>query len=149
MRFAIALAAAFMVATPAAAQQAPQVPKALTDPATAEKLSRMMQVLSKSFLELPIGEVEAAAEGREPTAADRRRTVREAGKEGDPNFEQKLQSQVANSKPMMDAAMKALAAALPAMMDGMSRAGEELQKGPYVAETFPVKIEENYIVIDL
>jgi nitrite reductase/ring-hydroxylating ferredoxin subunit len=28
-------------------------------------------------------------------------------------------------------------------------AGAELAKGPYVAETFPVKVEENYIVIDL
>jgi nitrite reductase/ring-hydroxylating ferredoxin subunit len=27
--------------------------------------------------------------------------------------------------------------------------GSELQKGPYVAETYAVKVEENYIVIDI
>jgi nitrite reductase/ring-hydroxylating ferredoxin subunit len=27
--------------------------------------------------------------------------------------------------------------------------GAELVKGPYVAETFPVRVEENYIVIDI
>lgn len=129
MRLFIATLAAAMLAAPAAAQQAPAVPKELTDPANAERLARMMQVLSKAFLELPIGEVEAAAAGREPTAADRKRNVREAGKAGDPDFEKILESQVANSKPMMEAAMKALAASLPAMMESISRAGEELEKG--------------------
>ena len=28
-------------------------------------------------------------------------------------------------------------------------AGEELAKGPYVAETFPVTIEQNYVVIEI
>jgi nitrite reductase/ring-hydroxylating ferredoxin subunit len=27
--------------------------------------------------------------------------------------------------------------------------GEELVKGPYVAESFPVSVEENYVVVDL
>ena len=27
--------------------------------------------------------------------------------------------------------------------------GSELLKGPYVAETFPVSVEEDYLVIDL
>jgi 3-phenylpropionate/trans-cinnamate dioxygenase ferredoxin subunit len=27
--------------------------------------------------------------------------------------------------------------------------GSELQKGPYMAETFPVSVEENYVVIDV
>ena len=26
--------------------------------------------------------------------------------------------------------------------------GEELQKGPYVAETFPVRVEDNYVIIE-
>jgi 3-phenylpropionate/trans-cinnamate dioxygenase ferredoxin subunit len=28
-------------------------------------------------------------------------------------------------------------------------AGSQLLKGPYVAETFPVSVEEDYLVIDL
>ena len=116
---------------PAPRQAAPEtitVPPALTDPATADKLSRMMGALSKAFLELPVGEIEAAAEGRPATRADRKRTVRQLGRAEDPNFERNLQRDLANSKPMIEASMKAMAAALPAMMKGLSDAGRELDK---------------------
>ena len=116
---------------PAPRQAAPQtitVPPALTDPAMTDKLARMMQAMSKTFLELPVGEIEAAAEGRPATRADRRRTVRQLGRAEDPNFERNLQRDLANSKPMIEASMKAMAAALPAMMKGMSEAGRELDK---------------------
>ena len=134
------LLSAAMIASPALAQSkpapapapaAPQtmtVPPALTDPATAEKLARMMQAMSKAFLELPVGEIEAAAEGRAATRADRRRTVRSVGRAEDPNFERNLQRDIANSKPMIEASMKAMAAALPAMMKGLSDARRELDK---------------------
>jgi hypothetical protein len=134
------LLSAAMIASPALAQSkpapapapaAPQtmtVPPALTDPATAEKLARMMQAMSKAFLELPVGEIEAAAEGRPATRADRRRTVRSVGRAEDPDFERNLQRDIANSKPMIEASMKAMAAALPAMMKGLSDAGRELDK---------------------
>jgi hypothetical protein len=116
---------------PAPAPVAPQtitVPPALTDPAMADRLARMMRAMSKAFLELPVGEIEAAAEGRPATRADRRRTVRSAGRADDPNFERNLQRDIANSKPMIDASMKAMATALPAMMKGLSEAGRELEK---------------------
>jgi hypothetical protein len=116
---------------PAPGQAAPQtitVPPALTDPATADKLARMMQAMSKAFLELPVGEIEAAAEGRKATRADRQRTVRQLGRSEDPNFERNLQRDLANSKPMIEASMKAMAAALPAMMKSLSEAGRELDK---------------------
>ena len=116
---------------PAPAPAAPQtinVPPALTDPATAEKLTRMMQAMSKAFLELPVGEIEAAAQGRPATRADRRRTIRALGRAEDPNFERNLQRDLANAKPMIESSMKAMAAALPAMMKGLSEAGRELDK---------------------
>ena len=113
---------------PPGSSEAIAVPPQLTDPATAEKLSRMMQAMSKVFLELPVGEIEAAAEGRKSTRADRRRTVRQLGRADDPNFERNFQREIANSKPMIEASMKALAAALPAMMRGMGEAGRELEK---------------------
>jgi len=130
-----------LIASPALAQTKPStapqrsapeaiaVPPALTDPAMADQLARMMQALSKAFLNLPVGEIEAAAEGRPATRADRRRTVREAGRAEDPNFERDFQRQIANSKPMIEASMKALAAAMPAMIKGLSEAGRELEKG--------------------
>ena len=113
--------------TPAAPETITMPPE-LTDPAMADRLARMMQAMSKAFLELPVGEIEAAAEGRPATRADRRRTVRQIGRAEDPNFERDLQREIANSKPMIEASMKALAAALPAMMKGLSEAGRELEK---------------------
>ncbi len=126
-----------LVASPALAQTRPAppstpeavaVPPELTDPATAEKLARMMQALSKAFLNLPVGEIEAAVEGRPATGADRRRTVREVGRAEDPNFERDFDREIAGSRELVQTSMKALAAALPAMMRGLSEAGRELDK---------------------
>ena len=135
MRALIMIAAVTLAASPAAAQEAPspaspdiQIPKELTDPAMADKLANIMQALSTAFLDLPVGQVEAAVEGREPTAQDRKRTIREAGRADDPHFEQRLQQQIATAKPMMRASMKALAAALPAMIQGMGAAAKEMEK---------------------
>lgn len=120
------------VAAPAVAQQQPvapvQVPQELTDPAVAEKLANVMQVLSKAFLNLPVGEVQAAVEGRQPTAAEKKMTVRDMGRLDDPNFDRNFQQQIAQSKPMIEGAMKALSSALPPMMEGMQKSGEALDR---------------------
>ena len=113
---------------PAAPPETITVPPELSDPATAEKLGRMMQAMSKAFLDLPVGEIEAAAEGRPATRADRRRTVRELGRRDDPNFERNFQRDLAQSRVAMQASMKAFVAALPAMMKGLTEAGRELEK---------------------
>ena len=124
-------------ATPAFSQAKPApvappetiaVPQALSDPATADKLARMMQSLSQAFLNMPVGEIEAAAQGRAATPADRNRTLREVGRKDDPNFEQNLQRDLAGSSGMMQATMKAFVAGLPSLMKGMSEAGRELEK---------------------
>ena len=47
---------------------------AQTDPATAEKLARAMQALSSVMLDMKVGEMQAAMEGRKPTRAERRGT---------------------------------------------------------------------------
>jgi hypothetical protein len=113
---------------PAAPEATVAIPEALTDPATADKLAQMMQALSQAFLNMPVGEVEAAAQGRAATPADRKRTVREVGRRDNPNFERDLQTDIAGSRGMIQATMKAFVAALPAMMKGMSEAGRELEK---------------------
>jgi hypothetical protein len=135
MRFSLLALPLAMMASPALAQtkasppaEAVTVPQALTDPATADKLARMMQALSQAFLNLPVGELEAAAAGRAVTPADRGRTLREVGRQENPKFEEDLQRDLAASGPMMKASMKAMAAALPAMMKAANDAGRELEK---------------------
>ena len=123
MRVKLAMLPLLLSATPAFAQAAPpaaQVPRELTDPATADRLANAMQSLSDAFLKLPVGEFQAAMEGRQPTAAERRKTV---GSESNLS-ERELRRQIEDAKPMFQQGMKQLAAALPAMMQGM----DELQR---------------------
>ncbi len=136
MRICLLLAPLAVMASPALAQSpAPAAPPAtitvppeLTDPAMADKLGRMMHAMSQAFLNLPVGELEAAMEGRRATRADRRRTLRDVGREDDPNFERNIERTLAESRAGMQASMRALAAALPGMIKGLSEASRELEK---------------------
>ena len=124
-------------AQPTAAPQAPQppqtvapqiqIPPQLFDPQLPARLGRVSQALGKVLLDMPIGEIEAAAEGRKPTRADRRRTVRSVGRAEDPNFERDLERDLAQSGVMFEAAMRALATSLPAMVQGLQQAGQALE----------------------
>jgi hypothetical protein len=137
MRFGLLILPLALVAGPALAQTKPApaqttdtvaISRVLNDPATADKLARMMQVMSKAFLNLPVGELEAAAEGRAVTPADRNRTLRQVGRGDNPNFEQDLQAELTGSRATLQASMKALSAALPSMMKGLNDAGREMEK---------------------
>ena len=130
MRLALIALPLAVMASPALAQAAPpppetiQLPPELTDPKWADRLTDAMAAMSKVFLELPVGEVEAAIEGRQPTAADKRRTVGSETKMS----EREIRQQIEETRPAMKAGMKALAAALPAMMKGMSDAQREFER---------------------
>lgn len=101
-----------------------RLPPELSDPGMASRLVDVLQILSKSFLDMPVGQAEAAMAGRKATAEDRRRTVRsETGMN-----EQELARTLEASRPMMEASMKALVTSLPAMMKGMGEAGRELEQ---------------------
>jgi len=117
-------------ATPAMAQRsnAPELPRELTDPATADKLGKMAGALSRALLDLNVGEIEAAVQGRPVTEADRRRTVRDMAARGDPNIERNIERQAAASGVALQAGMKAVAAALPAIMESVDRAAAEIDR---------------------
>ena len=136
MRTSLVLLPLLMIAAPATAQTpapaAPpppiQVPRELTDPATADRLARAMQALSKEFLNLRVGEVQAALEGRQPTAAERRLTLRQLGRREDRNFDRDFERQIANARPMIEQSMRVLAETLPAMMQGLQQAQQALER---------------------
>lgn len=122
-----------LVAASAAAQPAPvperiQIPSELTDPAMADKLAKVLQGLSKAFMELPVGEVQAAVEGREATADEKRLTVRDLGRRDDPEFDRKLERQIAQSKPMIEHSMKAFSQALPVMTKALSEVARQMER---------------------
>ena len=117
-----------LAATPAAAapRPAPQLPPALSDPALADQLGRVAGVLTRSLMNLPVGEVEAAIEGRPVTAADRARTVRDSV--DDPYLEQRIAAEAAQSGRTMQAASKALMSSLPAIMAAIDQARDEIER---------------------
>ena len=117
-----------LAATPVAAQPAPQLPRELTDPATTQRLSNAMQALSRAVLDIRVGEMKAAIEGRQPSPAERNMTVRDMARRDDPNFDRHLQRQMANVGPMMQQSMRALNQALPAMMKGLADAQKALER---------------------
>ena len=128
MRKSLILLPLLTAATPAAAQQAPQLPPELTDPRTADRLADAMQGLSQALLDLRVGEVRAALEGRRASPAEKQMTVRDMGRRDDPNFDRHVQQDMANVRPMVHQSMHALAQALPQMMQGLNQAQQALER---------------------
>ena len=117
-------------AAPAIAQPAPapQLPPELTDPATADRLADAMQGLSQALLDLRVGEVRAALEGRQASPAEKRMTVRDMARRDDPNFDRHVQQDIANVRPLVRQSMTAVNQALPAMMQGLAQAQQALER---------------------
>ena len=117
-------------ATPALAQSTPQqqLPREFSDPATAQRLQRSMQALSKALLDLRVGEMQAALEGRKATRAEKKLTVRDLGRRNDPNFDRNLDQRIANSGQAIERSMKAMSDALPSIMESVERAGGAIER---------------------
>jgi hypothetical protein len=127
MRIALALLPLSLLATPALAQPI-QLPPELTDPATADKLARSMQALAQAMLDLKIGAVQAAIEGRQPTPAERNLSLGDLARRNDPQIDRHLQQQIATAKPKIEQSIHALNQALPEINADLQRAHQALQR---------------------
>ena len=130
---AISLCAAPTLAQPAAPaarvdNQAIQLPPQLTDPAAADRLANAMQSMSQALLDLKVGGLQAALEGREATSADKKLTIRDLARRDDPAFEKKLQQQIAQARPKMEQSIKALNEALPEVTEDLQRAQRSIER---------------------
>ena len=132
MRALVGLATLALLAAPAAAAEPAKdegfaIPPEMTEPAMAETLGKMFGSLTKAMMDMPVGEMQAAVEGRAATAADKARTVRDlAGR--DAQLERKVEAQVAQTVPRMQAGLKAMAASLPGMMKALENAAEGMEQ---------------------
>jgi len=129
MRAVLILVPALLAASPALAAQplpAPVLPPVLTDPAMADQLGRVAGAVTRSLMNLPVGELEAAIEGRPATRADRARTVRDSI--GDPYVEQRIASQAAASGRTIQAASEAIANSLPAILQAIDGATADIER---------------------
>lgn len=119
----LALLAAPVAAAPA---EQPKVPPEFSDPAMADKLGRMAGALTRALMDMPVGELEAAAQGREPTPADRAKRLGDLV--GGPVAEREVEAKVAASGRQMQAMGKALVAALPSIMASLDGVERELER---------------------
>jgi flagellar hook-basal body complex protein FliE len=113
MRKSLILLPLLLVSTPAFAEPAPQLPPELTDPAVAQKLTNSIQALSGAFLNLRVGEVTAALQGRAASPEERNLTVGDLARRDDPDFDRHLHEQMANVGPTMQRSIQAVNKALP------------------------------------
>ena len=123
MRYLIALPLALLAVPAEAAPEPVQIPQELTDPATIDRVTRMMDALSDAFLDLPVGEVQAAAEGREPTPQDKARTIRDLGA-----TTADIDRRIAEARPAIEQGMQAFAKVLPAVTKALSEAADTMER---------------------
>jgi len=138
MRISLVLLPLALCAAPALAQQLPpppppppaaiQLPPELTDPATADRLTDAMQSLSDALMDLRVGNITAALEGRRATPAERQMTVRDLARRNDPNFDRRLHRQIAAAKPKMEQGIKAVNQALPEVTEDLQRAQTAIER---------------------
>lgn len=135
MRRLFALALLGSAAAPALAQPSQQpvpvppppaaaLPPEIADGRMLDQLGNMVGALSKAFLNLPVGEVEAAFENRPATRADRAKTVRSVTGMDERELDRDIQA----SKGAVKAGGQAMARALPVVVEALNRAGEELER---------------------
>jgi hypothetical protein len=138
MRIGFVLLSLFACAVPAAAQTvapaAPaepkviQVPPELADPATADRIADSMQSLSQALLDLKVGRMRAALEGRRPTPGERNMTVRDLARRDDPDFEHHLNQQIAAARPKIEQGIRAVNESLPEITQDLQRAQRSIER---------------------
>ena len=128
--FLVALLAS---AAPVAAQPAPrqphsaseaELPPEITDGRMIDQVGSMVGALTRAFLDLPVGELEAAVENRPVTREDKRRTVRTVTG----TDERELTAGIEESKGAVKAGGEAMARALPVIREALNKAGDEIER---------------------
>jgi hypothetical protein len=118
-----------LLASPAFAQPMPQqLPPELTDPATVQRLSTAAQAVSDAMLDINVGEVRAAIEGREPTLAERHQTVRDLARRKDPDFDRHVHQQIAAVGPKIQQSVAAINRGIPAVMQALDQAQQAIER---------------------
>jgi hypothetical protein len=130
MRTTLILLPLLLCASPALAQEAPppQLPPELTDPATFQRLAGQMQALSQALLNVRVGGIEAALEGREATPREKHMTVGDLARRKDPDFDRHLQQRMAAVGPQIQRSVTAINRALPEMMRSVEEAKRSLDR---------------------
>jgi hypothetical protein len=105
-----------------------QLPRELTDPAAQMKLVGKLQALSSAVMNMRIGDVSAALEGREATPRERNMTVGDVVRRKDPNFDRDVAQAVATVGPKVQHTVQALNRTLPQVLRDVDRAQKSIER---------------------
>ena len=128
MRKTLIILPLLLYGSPAFAQPAPQLPPQLTDPATMQRLAGTMQALSQALLNIRVGEVQAAVEGRPVTPQERNMTVGDMARRDDPDFDRHLHGKLAAVGPTIQQSAQAVNRALPVVMRSLDDAQRSIER---------------------
>lgn len=118
------------MAAPAVASPVGEIrlPPQLSDPAMADRVGRVAEALVRAVMVMPVGEVQAAMEGRAATPADRQRTVRDVAGVGDPDFERRIAAEAAYGSRAAQVAAGAMVRALPDVLRSLEGAARYMDR---------------------
>jgi hypothetical protein len=128
MRLSLVLLPFALCAAPAFAQQAGPQPPQLADPATADRLADAMQSLSNALLDLKVGGMQAAFEGRKASEAEKNVTVRDLARRDDPELDRHIQERIAEAKPVIEQSVRAMNEALPEIARSLAEARNSIER---------------------
>ncbi|MGZ2412135.1 hypothetical protein ACUXST_001556 [Sphingomonas sp. F9_3S_D5_B_2] len=130
MRASILVLPLLLVAAPVRAQPLPPLePQSMhIPPAAADRVADALDAVTDALLDLPVGRLQAAVEGRPPSPADRHVTVRDIERRNDPDFDRKLHRHIADARPLVRQSIRAVDDALPEMMHGLQQASRALER---------------------
>ena len=128
MRMKLIVVPLLICASPAFAQPAPQVPPSIADPAVADRVANAAQAVSDAVLNIPVGDLKAAAEGRRATPDEKRMTVGDLARRDDPDFDRKLHRQIAEARPMVRQGIRAVNESFPAVMQSLEQARRSIER---------------------
>ncbi len=129
MRKSVLLISTLLITAPAAAQPvAPQLPPVLTDPASAQRLTGVLDAITDAVLGIRVGEVRAAVEGRDATPQERAMTVRDMARRDDPDFDRHLQGKLAGVGPTIQQSAQAVNRAMPVVMRSLDDAQRSIER---------------------
>lgn len=131
MRKILVILPLLLSANPAFAQEAPpafQLPRELTDPEAQMRLAIKLQQMSNALLNVRVGEMRAALEGRDASPRERNETVGDIVRRKDPNFDRDVAREVATVGPKIQHSVQALSRTLPRVMQDVADAQRSIDR---------------------
>jgi hypothetical protein len=119
-----------VAAVPVSAQRAPTPapPSAIIPPAAADKVASTLDAISDALLDVKIGKLKAAIDGRPATPGERALTLRDIAAAKDPNFEADLHRKIAQARPMVRDGIRTVDETLPQVVQGVQQASRALER---------------------